>query len=93
MLSQADHTVEVEFCVPCDLRPQALAVTKELVDDWSHQLREIRLLPSSGGRFEVSLDGELIFSKLRLDRTPEPGEIDRLIRERIGAPSGAGTEL
>jgi selenoprotein W-related protein len=33
------------------------------------------LVPSGGGVFEVTLDGELIFSKRALNRFPEDGEI------------------
>jgi selenoprotein W-related protein len=42
---------------------------------------EIRLIPSSGGVFEVTVDGNLIFSKRALRRHPEAGEIMRLIRQ------------
>ena len=41
-------------------------------------------MPSSGGVFEVTLDGELIFSKAALKRHAEPGEVAALVRERIG---------
>ena len=41
-------------------------------------------MPSSGGRFEVTLDGELIFSKADLGRHAEPGEIAATVRVRIG---------
>jgi selT/selW/selH-like putative selenoprotein len=38
------------------------------------------LLPSSGGVFEVKVDGELLFSKKALRRHAEPGEIIQLIQ-------------
>jgi selenoprotein W-related protein len=41
---------------------------------------EVRQVPSSGGVFEVTVDGNLIFSKRALRRHPEPGEIVALIR-------------
>ncbi|HET8784395.1 MAG TPA: Rdx family protein [Candidatus Limnocylindrales bacterium] len=83
------HALEIEFCVPCDFRPQALGLAREVIDQWADRLAEIRLVPSSGGRFEVTLDGELIFSKARLERHAEPGELSRLIGERIGQPTPA----
>jgi selenoprotein W-related protein len=55
-----------------------------LLDLYEGSLSEITLKPSSGGRFEVSLNGQLIFSKLANDRFPEVEELDRLIGERIG---------
>ena len=41
---------------------------------------EIRLVPSSGGVFEVTVDGRLVFSKKALGRHAQPGEIMQLIR-------------
>jgi selenoprotein W-related protein len=40
---------------------------------------DIRLVPSSGGVFEVTVDGQLIFSKKALRRHAEPGEVLKLI--------------
>lgn len=40
----------------------------------------MQLVPSSGGVFEVTVDGRLVFSKRALRRHAEPGEILRLIR-------------
>jgi selenoprotein W-related protein len=40
---------------------------------------EVRLVPSSGGVFEVTVDGNLIYSKRALRRHPEPGEVLKLI--------------
>ena len=42
---------------------------------------EVRLIESSGGVFEVTMDGRLIFSKKALKRHAEPGEVLRLVRE------------
>ena len=47
-------------------------------------IADIALLPSSKGRFEVTLDEELIFSKATVGRHANAGEIARLVRERIG---------
>jgi selenoprotein W-related protein len=39
----------------------------------------ITMNPSSGGRFEVTLDGAPIFEKSKLGRHAQPGEVLRLI--------------
>ena len=41
----------------------------------------MQLLESSGGVFEVTVDGQLIYSKKSLKRHAEPGEVLRLVRE------------
>lgn len=56
-----------------------------MLDGWAPLIADLRLVPASGGRFEVTLDGELIFSKKTLGRHAEPGEIVDLLRARVGA--------
>jgi len=41
----------------------------------------VELVPSGGGRFEVTVDGKLLFSKAKLKRHAEKGEVLRLMRE------------
>ena len=40
------------------------------------------LVPAGKGVFELSVDGELVFSKQDLGRFPEDGEIEKLLRAR-----------
>ena len=46
----------------------------------AHGLEAIELIPSGGGVFEVSRDGELVFSKKKLGRFPRAGEVVELLR-------------
>jgi selenoprotein W-related protein len=43
------------------------------------------LIKSRGGVFEITVGGELIFSKKELGRFPQPGEIERELGTRTGA--------
>ena len=45
----------------------------------------MELIESSGGVFEVVLDGDLIYSKIELGRHAEPGEVMGIIQERLGS--------
>jgi selenoprotein W-related protein len=56
-----------------------------LLDKYELQIGEFALVPSSGGRFEVTVDGELAFSKLAQKRFPEDGELIDLVGARISA--------
>ncbi len=58
----------------------------ELLAAWAPRIARATLLPSSGGRFEVRLDGELLFSKAALHRHPNAGEVRDLVAERLGPP-------
>jgi len=41
----------------------------------------VKLIQSSGGVFEVEIDGRRVFSKRSLGRHAEPGEVLRLIQQ------------
>jgi selenoprotein W-related protein len=58
----------------------------ELLNAWAPRIARATLLPSGGGRFEVTLDGELLFSKAALKRHPRPGEVRGLVVARLGPP-------
>ncbi len=57
-------------------------MTEELVHTYGRKIKNLNLQPASGGVFEVTYNGALIFSKKSLDRFPEKGEIVTLINER-----------
>jgi len=42
-------------------------------------------MKSSGGAFEVELDGETVFSKRLTGRFPEPGEVEGALSQRLSA--------
>jgi len=44
-------------------------------------IESITLIPSDGGRFEVTVNGRLLFSKKQLGRHAEPGEVVGLVRK------------
>jgi selT/selW/selH-like putative selenoprotein len=45
---------------------------------------EVRLIESSGGLFEVAVDGRLVFSKKASRRHAEPGEVLKAIQQLRG---------
>ena len=47
----------------------------------------MRLVQSSGGVFEVDVDGRRVFSKKGLKRHADPGEVLQLIREATSSPN------
>jgi len=54
-------------------------LASDILEKYGNAISELTLIPSSGGVFEIQNNGKLIFSKKRLNRFPEEGEIFRLI--------------
>ncbi|MBX6332335.1 MAG: Rdx family protein [Gemmatimonadaceae bacterium] len=49
---------------------------------------QIEMIPSRGGRFEVTLDGTPIFEKSKLGRHARSGEVLSLIKQRARGAGG-----
>lgn len=75
------HKVVIEYCVVWNYYPKAAGLAEEIKKKFDNI--DIEYLESSGGKFEVSLDGNLIFSKTDTFRFPEPGEVERKIAQEI----------
>jgi selenoprotein W-related protein len=52
-----------------------VSLVEEILKDYEHLVESLSLIPSDGGRFEVSVNGQLIYSKLDTKRHAEAGEI------------------
>ena len=53
----------------------------ELLKYFEPEIETITLVPSDGGRFEVTVNQNLIYSKLQTHRHAEKGEIALLIKK------------
>ena len=73
--------VSIEYCSMWNYLPKASSLEVELNDNFPQA--DISLISSGGGFFEISLNGDLIFSKKALNRFPDGGEIKKLIMDRL----------
>jgi selenoprotein W-related protein len=58
-------------------------LTDHLVKQFKQQIEELALRPSDGGRFEVRIDDELVYSKLKSGAFPDNRSIEQAVRERL----------
>ncbi len=63
---------------------ETLVVTFRPIVGQPHPIAEIVLLPSGGGRFEVTVDGELVYSKRATGQHTTNEHVVELVRARLG---------
>ena len=56
-------------------------MTAEIIQEFEYKIDRLTLVPSDGGKYEISLDGELVYSKLQTHRHAEPGEVLELLKK------------
>ena len=77
------NIITIEYCTGWGYLERAVALTQSILDEQKQNISEITLFPSSGGVFEVSLNGKLVFSKKQLERHAEENEIEEIIRAKL----------
>ena len=50
-----------------------------MLKQYKQKIPALTIVPSDGGRFEISVDGNLVFSKLKEGRFPEEDEIKKAL--------------
>jgi len=46
-------------------------LTTKLLTTYKQKITELKLIPASGGAFELSLNGDLVYSKLKTGKFPD----------------------
>ena len=46
-------------------------MTSKLLTEYKQDIKDLTLIPAGGGCFELSVNGELIYSKLKTDKFPD----------------------
>jgi len=57
-------------------------LTSTLLTTLKQKIRRLRLIPAGGGCFEVTVDGDLIYSKLKTREFPDEESLLAEVRKR-----------
>lgn len=56
-------------------------MTSKLLTHYKQQIRELKLIPASGGCFELTSNGDLLYSKLKTGTFPD----EQWVLDTVGA--------
>lgn len=58
-------------------------MTGQLLEAFKQKIKSLELVPSGGGCFELSLDDDLVYSKLQTGEFPDEARILELVGRRL----------
>ncbi len=61
-----------------------MSATQDLLASYQHVIDDLRLVMGSNGVFDVTVDGQLLYSKHATGRHADDGEVLRLFTDLVG---------
>jgi selenoprotein W-related protein len=87
----AGPVIEITFCRLCGWGLRAGWLAQELLTTFAEEVGSVMLTPdSTGGVFDVRVDGVMIWSRKERGRFPESKELKQLVRDRIAPGRSLG---
>ena len=69
-----------------------MGAAADLLSNYQHVISELRLVTGAKGVYDVTVDGEVLYSKHEAGRHAEPGEVLALFTEFVGPIARYGEE-
>ena len=75
--------IEIHYCRQCQWLLRAAWYAQELLSTFSEEIGEVALIPGTGGVFQVTCDGVLVWDRKSMDGFPEIKQLKQLVRDQI----------
>jgi selenoprotein W-related protein len=75
--------VAITYCRQCNWLMRSAWMGQELLSTFSEELGEVALVPSTGGAFQIEVDGELIWERKRDGGFPDAKTLKQRVRDVI----------
>ena len=75
--------IEIVYCAVWHYTDRAVGLATDLLKDFEYDIKNLVVVPSDGGKFEIKVGDELVYSKLKTTRHAEPGEVVELVRKAL----------
>lgn len=67
--------ISIKYCAVWNYEPKAVSLTQKILERFKQDVKELTLIPSDGGCFEISVNGKLIYSKLEKGSFPNEDDV------------------
>lgn len=54
-----------------------------MLQTFEPEIESVTLIPSDSGRFEVNINGRLVYSKMETGRHIEPADLNKLVKQYL----------
>ena len=83
MTEPAKPILAITYCTQCNWLLRAAWMGQEVLSTFGLDVGEVRLIPGTGGIFEIRLDQELVWERKRDGGFPDVRTLKQLVRDHI----------
>lgn len=73
--------ITIQYCTQCNWLLRSAWMAQELLQTFGDSLGEVALIPGTGGIFEIRVNGELIWERVRDGGFPGPKDLKQRVRD------------
>lgn len=82
-VQDAKPRIAIVYCTQCNWLLRSGWMAQELLQTFGQDLGEVALIPSTGGRFEITANDTLVWERKRDGGFPGPKDLKQRIRDII----------
>jgi len=92
--STLSKNIEIAYCTGCKWMLRSAWMSQELLSTFQEELRSVTLTPcrrkEDGGKFVVSIDGNVLWDRKTEGRFPEAKELKQRVRDEVDPSKDLG---
>jgi selenoprotein W-related protein len=82
--------IEILYCRQCQWLLRAAWYAQELLTTFSEELGEVAIQPGTGGVFQVTCNGKLLWDRKSMNGFPDIKQLKQLVRDEIAPDRSLG---
>jgi selenoprotein W-related protein len=82
--------IEIRYCTQCRWMLRAAWMAQELLTTFEQEIDSVALAPATGGVFDITVNGGLVWSRKEAGRFPDIKELKQLVRDRVAPDKDLG---
>lgn len=75
--------ISFTYCTQCSWMLRTAWMAQELLSSFGQDIGSVTLVPGTGGIFEVTVDGELVWERKRDGGFPDSKQLKQIVRDRV----------
>jgi selenoprotein W-related protein len=75
--------ISLSYCTQCNWLLRTAWMAQELLSTFGQDIASVTLIPATGGLFQITLDGEVIWDRKEKGGFPDVKVLKQMVRDRV----------